>query len=87
MKALVTGAAGFIGSHLTDLLLARGIEVTGLDSFATSRTANLRAAERNPRFRLVKGDIRDPQIAGAFEGVDWVFHLAGLADIVPSSSW
>jgi UDP-glucose 4-epimerase len=84
MKALVTGAAGFIGSHLTDLLLSRGIEVTALDNLTTGRLANLREAETKSGFRFVEGDIRDPEIAPAFEGIDWVFHLAGLADIVPS---
>jgi UDP-glucose 4-epimerase len=84
MKALVTGAAGFIGSHLTDLLLSRGVEVTALDNLTTGRLANLREAETKPGFRFVEGDIRDPEIAPAFEGIDWVFHLAGLADIVPS---
>ena len=84
MKALVTGAAGFLGSHLTDLLLSRGIEVTALDNLATGRLANLREAEKHPGFRFVEGDIRDAGIAREFEGIDWVFHLAGLADIVPS---
>lgn len=84
MKALVTGGAGFIGSHLTDLLLAKGLEVTALDNLTTGRLANLREAEQKPGFRFVEGDIRNPDIASAFEGIDWVFHLAGLADIVPS---
>ena len=81
---LVTGGAGFIGSHLTDLLLGRGIEVTVLDNLTSGRPANLREAEKHAGFRFFNGDIRDPAIASAFEGVDWVFHLAGLADIVPS---
>lgn len=84
MKALVTGAAGFIGSHLTDLLLSRDFEVTAIDNLTTGRLANLREAETKPGFRFVEGDIRNPEIAPAFEGIDWVFHLAGLADIVPS---
>jgi UDP-glucose 4-epimerase len=84
MKALVTGGAGFIGSHLTDLLLGRGIEVTVLDNLTSGRPANLREAEKYAGFHFFNGDIRDPAIASAFEGVDWVFHLAGLADIVPS---
>ena len=84
MKALVTGGAGFIGSHLTDLLLSRGIAVTALDNLTSGRLANLREAENHAGFRFVNGDIRDPGIAAAFDGIDWVFHLAGLADIVPS---
>jgi len=84
MKALVTGAAGFIGSHLTDLLLSRGIAVTALDNLTSGRLANLSEAEKQAGFRFVNGDIGDPAVASAFEGIDWVFHLAGLADIVPS---
>ena len=84
MKALVTGAAGFIGSHLTDLLLSRGIAVTALDNLTSGRLANLREAEKHAGFQFVNGDIRDSAVASAFEGIDWVFHLAGLADIVPS---
>jgi len=85
MKVLVTGGAGFIGSHLTDLLLANGHTVTVFDNLCGGWMKNLREAEKNPRFRFVKGDIRDPKaFEGLFEGIDWVFHLAALADIVPS---
>ncbi|TAM45957.1 MAG: SDR family oxidoreductase [Gammaproteobacteria bacterium] len=85
MKALVTGGAGFIGSHLCELLLAKGHEVVALDSLACGRLANLRDFERKPGFRFVQADIREPEaMRPAFTGVDWVFHLAGLADIVPS---
>ncbi len=85
MKALVTGAAGFIGSHLCELLLAKGHEVTALDNLTCGRLANLRDFERAPGFRFVQVDIREPEaMRPAFAGVDWVFHLAGLADIVPS---
>lgn len=83
--ALVTGAAGFIGSHLTDLLLSRGLRVTGLDDLSTGRLENLAAARKSRRFRLVKADISKPgSWTRRFRGVDWVFHLAGRADIVPS---
>jgi UDP-glucose 4-epimerase len=85
MKALVTGGAGFIGSHLCELLLAKGHEVVALDSLACGRLANLRDFERNPGFRFVQADVRDVEaMKPAFAGTDWVFHLAGLADIVPS---
>jgi UDP-glucose 4-epimerase len=84
-RCIVTGAAGFIGSHLCDRLLALGHEVTGIDSLATGRKENLAQAIPNPRFRLVLGDVADAAtIAPHFQGVDWVFHLAALADIVPS---
>jgi len=82
---VVTGGTGFIGSHLCELLLAKGHEVVALDSLACGRLANLRDFERKPSFRFVQADIRDPEgMRPAFTGVDWVFHLAGLADIVPS---
>lgn len=84
MKTLVTGAAGFIGSHLTELLLARGHSVLAIDNLKSGRLKNLQAGENNPAFKFVNADIRDPALASWFEGVDWVFHLAGLADIVPS---
>lgn len=85
MKALITGGAGFIGSHLTDLLLSQGHSVLVFDNLCGGWMKNLREAEKNPHFRFVKGDIRDPQaLKGLFDGVDWVFHLAALADIVPS---
>lgn len=85
MKALVTGGAGFIGSHLTELLIQQGHEVVVVDNLASGRLWNLRAITDHPRFRFVNADIRDAvALAPEFKGVDWVFHLAGLADIVPS---
>lgn len=84
-KTLVTGGAGFIGSHLTDLLLSKGHQVTVFDNLCGGWMKNLKEAVNNPRFRFVQGDIRDPKaLEGLFDGVDWVFHLAALADIVPS---
>ena len=85
MKCVVTGAAGFIGSHLTDALLAAGHEVTGVDDLSTGREKNLFQAAGNPAFRLVRGDIRalDTNILG-LGSADWFFHLAGRADLVPS---
>jgi UDP-glucose 4-epimerase len=85
MKSLVTGAAGFIGSHLTDLLLDRGEEVVGIDDFSNGNPGNLARAAQNPGFRFIKADVADhAAVAPAFDGVDRVFHLAALADIVPS---
>ena len=84
MKTLVTGGAGFIGSHLTELLLARGHTVVTMDNLTSGRLKNLHSVENHPAFKFVNADIRDPALASWFEGVDWVFHLAGLADIVPS---
>ncbi len=85
MKTLVTGGAGFIGSHLTDRLLADGHQVTVVDSLVCGKKTNLSQCESNPRFQFVEADIADPaEMKRVFAGVDRVFHLAGLADIVPS---
>jgi len=85
-RYVVTGGAGFIGSHLTDALLAAGHTVVVVDNFATGRRKNLSAAQASPNFTLCEADIAgDPGVlAAAFAGADGVFHLAGLADIVPS---
>lgn len=83
MKSIVTGGAGFIGSHLVDALLAKGHEVVVLDNFSTGRLENLEHVK--DRIQIIECDLG---ILGnwckSFEGVDWVFHLAALADIVPS---
>jgi UDP-glucose 4-epimerase len=85
MRALVTGGAGFIGSHLCELLLANGHKVVALDNLACGRLKNLRDFDQHPDFSFVQADIRDQMsLQPAFVGADWVFHLAGLADIVPS---
>ncbi len=85
MKCIVTGAAGFIGSHLADLLLAQGHSVIGIDDLSTGRESNLRNACASRDFRLVRcsvGDVRAEQFGS--QSIDWVFHLAGRADLVPS---
>ena len=85
MKALVTGGAGFIGSHLSEQLLAQGHEVVIVDDLSNGRQKNLDSFKGNSRLIFHQVDIRKPEILKpCFEGVDWVFHLAGLADIVPS---
>lgn len=85
MKTVVTGGAGFIGSHLVDGLLAAGHDVTVLDNFSTGRRRNLAHVENDPRVTIVEINIADREkIDPYFEGVDWVFHIAALADIVPS---
>lgn len=84
-KCLVTGGAGFIGSHLTELLLREGHEVIVLDNLSTGWLRNLKEMEKNPRLHFHELDIRDRKaIRPLFAGIDWVFHLAALADIVPS---
>ncbi|MBM3208403.1 MAG: NAD-dependent epimerase/dehydratase family protein, partial [Chlamydiae bacterium] len=83
--ALVTGGAGFIGSHLTELLLKSGYKVTVLDSMRSGRTSNLKNVLDHPYLSIICEDIRNiEKIDEHFKNIDFVFHLAGLADIVPS---
>jgi len=83
LKSLVTGGAGFIGSHLVDALVAKGHEVVVLDNFSTGRPENLEHVKNS--IQIVKCDIGTlGDWNKNFKGVDWVFHLAALADIVPS---
>jgi len=85
MRCAVTGGAGFIGSHLVELLLREGHAVTAIDNLAVGRLRNLDPVRGNPNFHFMKADICDQDaVLEAFQGVDWVFHLGALADIVPS---
>lgn len=91
-KVLVTGGAGFIGSHLTEALLRRGDDVTVLDNFNTFydpdlKRRNLADVEKTGSFRLVEGDIRDREmVMGLFRdsGFDVIVHLAAMAGVRPS---
>ncbi len=79
-RALVTGGAGFIGSHLVDRLLAEGWDVRVLDDFSSGREENLAGARS--RIELLKGDIRDPElVARAVEDVEVVFHEAAVPSV------
>jgi UDP-glucose 4-epimerase len=85
MRCLVTGAAGFIGSHLTDALLAAGHSVIGVDDLSTGRMKNLDLAQKNKNFSFLKKNVVGLKPAGLPSGeLDWFFHLAGRADLVPS---
>jgi len=85
MRSLVTGGCGFIGSHLSEQLLELGHEVVILDNLACGREENIETFADHPKLTFVKAGIVDrAEILAAFEAVDWVFHLAGIADIVPS---
>lgn len=85
MKSLVTGGAGFIGSHLTDRLLSMGQEVVVIDNFSNGRPQNLSRHAGNKNLTVQTADIAEfEKIEPHFKGVDWVFHIAALADIVPS---
>ena len=90
-KVLVTGAAGFIGSHVAEALLARGDEVVGLDSFdpyyaPELKRQNLATSMASPGFRLVEGDIRDRALVARLFGepLDALVHLAARAGVRPS---
>jgi len=83
MNAVVTGGAGFIGSHLVDALLALGHEVTVLDNFSTGHAENL--AHVSSKIQIYECDISENGTwTQLIQKGDWVFHLAALADIVPS---
>jgi UDP-glucose 4-epimerase len=85
MRTLVTGGAGFIGSHLVDRLLADGHTVTVIDNCSTGRWENLDHIGDSDHLKKVEVDINDYNtIRPEFDGIDWVFHMAALADIVPS---
>ena len=82
---LVTGAAGFIGSHLVEALLKLEQRVRGLDNLSTGFEKNLQAAEQSKHFESVRGDIREVETCrGACAGVDYVLHHAALGS-VPAS--
>ena len=80
--ALVTGAAGFIGSNLSEALLDRGYEVRGVDNFATGRRENLDPLESRDGFEFREVDVRDDKaMADAVDGVDSLFHQAAVASV------
>src|SRR5215216_4452584 len=89
MKVLITGAAGFIGSHLVEKLCGQDIEVVGLDNFndyydPRKKRANEKRLTRYSNFRMIEADIRDrPAILRMFseEKFDGVAHLAGMAGV------
>jgi nucleoside-diphosphate-sugar epimerase len=90
VKVVVTGAAGFIGSHLTESLLAAGHEVTGVDAFTdyyarSAKERNLEKSRDHRAFRLVEGRLQDLDLRPVLEGVGQVFHLAAQAGV--RASW
>lgn len=90
VSCLVTGVAGFIGSHLAERLIAEGHEVVGIDCFVpyyprSMKERNLEALLRAPTFRLHEQDIRYGDLACLLERVEYVFHLAAQAGV--RSSW
>jgi UDP-glucose 4-epimerase len=82
MKTVITGGAGFIGSHLTDYLLAAGDNVTVLDDFSTGSRTNIAQAAENPRFHLVEDSVLDSRLVdNVITGADRVFHLAAAVGV------
>ncbi len=82
-KYLITGGAGFIGSHLVDKLIEKGDEIVVIDNFSTGRSQNLDHV--TDKIKLIECDISKlGHWQNSFENIDCVFHLAALADIVPS---
>ena len=87
---LVSGAAGFIGSHLAEALVQQGHRVRGVDAFVdfyprTQKEANLAALRAQPAFTLIEADLCTADLAGLLDGVDVVFHLAAQAGV--RTSW
>ena len=90
MKALVTGAAGFIGSHLSEHLVNAGHTVTGIDAFTDyypreRKEQNLATLRTNGRFTLIETALADADWPTLLDGVSWVFHLAAQAGV--RKSW
>ena len=84
-KVLVTGAAGFIGSNLTDTLLELGAEVTGIDNFFNGKLENLEEALENKKFHFRKGDIRDLDfLMGILEDIEIIYHKAAFTSVPQS---
>jgi UDP-glucose 4-epimerase len=79
---LITGGAGFIGSHLTEALLARGDQVTVIDDESTGNFQNLTAAAKNPKLKIIRGSVGDSAIIkSALEGVSEIYHLAAAVGV------
>ncbi|MHA1492114.1 MAG: SDR family NAD(P)-dependent oxidoreductase, partial [Promethearchaeota archaeon] len=84
-RILVSGAAGFIGSNLTDSLLEQGAEVIGMDNLFNGRLENLDEAFKNGKFTFHKGDIRDLNfLLDVFKDVDIVYHEAAFTSVPQS---
>ena len=82
MRVLVTGGAGFIGSHLVDALLARGDAVTVIDNLSSGSLDNLKTHTGNPAFRFIQGDIRDAEaVKRALADADAVIHEAAMISV------
>src|SRR3954463_2965732 len=89
-RYVVTGCAGFIGSHLTDALVARRNTVVGIDGFSdyysrARKEANLAGLSDHPRFRLIEGDVCEAELSRLLDGATGIFHLAAQPGV--RGSW
>lgn len=89
MRCLVTGAAGFIGSHLCETLLAEGYDVLGIDAFIPYyprrfKEHNLNALRQHPRYTFEECDLRSVELAPLLDGVEVIFHLAATGGLLGS---
>ena len=86
-KVCVTGAAGFIGGHLSEALLRQGHHVVGLDDFSSGKRENAALLAKDPNFSLLEGSIADPEaVERAVQGATFVFHLAAIPSVPLSMS-
>ena len=90
MQCLITGVAGFIGSHLSERLLGLGYDVVGIDSFVdyyprSIKEANLKESIGNPKFRFIEADLNDIDLDALVDGKDYIFHQAAQAGV--RKSW
>lgn len=83
-KAIVTGGAGFIGSHMVELLLNKGYQTTVIDDLSNGQLDNVEIFDGKKNYKFYKIDISKKFDDSIFKNTDYVFHMAGLADIVPS---
>src|SRR3989338_328 len=84
MKAIVTGGAGFIGSHMVELLLSKGYYVVTIDDMSNGQQDNIDIFKGNPSYEFHRIDLSQDFDDSIFKGATYVFHMAALADIVPS---
>ncbi|MBA7533810.1 UDP-N-acetylglucosamine 4-epimerase [subsurface metagenome] len=85
-KVIVTGGAGFIGSHITELLLSRGYRVTIIDNLSTGKTANIEPLLKNTNVEFIQGSITDlPLLQNLFKDTCYVFHQAALSSVPRST--
>jgi len=80
MQTIVTGGAGFIGSHITDVLIARGHEVTIIDNLISGDKKNI-----NPKAKFIRLDIRNRKVASFFDGAEIIFHMAASPEVRTSA--